>query len=815
MRRLRRAFLRKVMADEVARATAVVTNPTHYAVALEYRPETMAAPVVVAKGRNLIAERIKQIARWHEIPIIENPPLAQALYKATEVGQSIPPNLYAAVAEILAFLYRAKMRMQSARSGGSLGQTPMATAAQAQPTRATSGSGDWVIPVATVSLIFMMLVPVPSMVLDLFLATSVTLGIVVLLSALYILKPVQFSVFPTLLLFLTLFRISLNIASSRRILLHGNEGAAAAGHVIEAFGQFVVGGNYVVGFVIFLALIAIQYLVINHGAVRTAEVAARFTLDALPGKQMAIDADMNAGLIDESQARARRELIAREAEFYGAMDGAARFSQRDALATILITAINIVAGFLIGVFQLHIPFDQALKTYTVLTVGDGLVTMIPSLLVSVAGGMVVTRTSTDATVGVELGRQLFSKKLPLRIAGGVMLLLGLIPGLPKLSFFLLAAIAFYLSSRASERTAKVAQEAAAAKKDTKASGQQQIEQLLKLDELGLEVGYALVPLVDQAQGGQLLQRIRALRRHLALQLGFLVPSIHITDNMKLKPREYVVYLRGVEVARWQMYQDRVLAISSEPNPAALDGFETREPAFGTPAKWIAPGLQEQAIAKGYVVVDQTSVLATHLAELVRQFAHELLTRQEVKRLLDALAETQPKLVDELVPRLLTMGEVQKVLQQLLREQVSIRDLTTILEVLIDTAPSNKSQVALVEATRQALGRSLVQPLLNEERKLKVMTLDPSIEQQIQRSVDPQFAGEKTALTQSTPLRRVLESLQKSVGDRVALNSMTLLCNSPARFHLRRLLEPFLPRIVVLSPAEIPATVSVQSLGVVR
>jgi flagellar biosynthesis protein FlhA len=691
----------------------------------------------------------------------------------------------------------------------------MATTVEIQPKAAKASSGDWLIPLATVSMVFMMLVPVPSIVLDLFLATSVTLGIVVLLSALYILKPVQFSVFPTLLLFLTLFRISLNIASTRRILLHGNEGAAAAGHVIEAFGQFVVGGNYVVGFVIFLALIAIQYLVINHGAVRTAEVAARFTLDALPGKQMAIDADMNAGLIDEAQARARREMIAREAEFYGAMDGAARFSQRDALATVLITAINIIAGFLIGVFQLHIPFDQALKTYTVLTVGDGLVTMIPSLLVSVAGGMVVTRTSTDGTVGVELGRQLFSRKVPLRIAAGVMFMLGLIPGLPKVSFFLLASIAFYLSTRAAGLESKPAPETAAAKKDKKADAKEQTEQLLKLDELSLEIGYALVPLVDQAQGGQLLQRIRALRRHLALQLGFLVPSIHITDNMKLKPREYVIFLRGVEIARWQMYQDRVLAISSEPNGAPLDGFDTREPAFATPAKWIVPSLQEQAIAKGYVVVDQTSVLATHLAEVVRQFAHELLTRQEVKRLLDAMAESQPKLVDELVPRLLTMGEVQKVLQQLLREQVSIRDLTTILEVLIDVAATNKSQVAMVEAVRQALGRSLVQPLLNEERKLKVMTLDPSIEQMLQRSFDPQFAGDRSTLAQSSPLRRVLESLQKSVGDRAAVNSMTLLCNSPARFHLRRLLEPFLPRIVVLSPAEIPATVSVQSLGVLR
>jgi flagellar biosynthesis protein FlhA len=691
--------------------------------------------------------------------------------------------------------------------------TAAKTALSAAPAAlAKRGNLDWLVPLAAVCMVFMMLVPVPSLVLDVFLATSVTLGVIVLLAALYILKPVQFSAFPTLLLMLTLLRIALNIASSRRILLHGNEGTAAAGHVIEAFGQFVVGGNYVVGFVIFLALIAIQYLVINHGAVRTAEVGARFTLDALPGKQMAIDADMNAGLIDEAQARARREMIAREAEFYGAMDGAARFSQRDALATILITAINIIAGFLIGVFQLNIPFEQALKTYTILTVGDGLVTMIPSLLVSVAGGMVVTRTSTNETVGVELGRQLFSKKVPLRIAAGVIFLLGLIPGLPKFSFFLLAAGAALLAARASGGD-KSAEEAATAKKEKKPDPQQQIEKLLKLDELSLEVGYALVPLVDQAQGGQLLQRIRALRRHLALQLGFLVPSIHITDNLKLKPREYVIYLRGVEIARWELYQDRVLAISSEPNPAAIEGFDTREPAFGTAAKWIAPALQELALTKGYVVVDQTSVLATHIAEVVRQFAHELLTRQESKRLLDALAESQPKLVDELVPRLLTLGEVQKVLQQLLREQVSIRDLTTILEVLLDTAGTNKSTVALVEATRQALGRSLVQPLLGDDRKLKVLTLDPAVEQEIQRSVDPQFAGDRSGASAS--VRRVLEGLQKSIADKAALNSMTLVCSSPARFYLRRLLEPFLPRVIVLSPAEIPATVSVQSLGMVR
>ena len=674
---------------------------------------------------------------------------------------------------------------------------------------------EWLVPLAAVATVFVMLVPVPAFILDFFLATSVTLGVVVLLSALYILRPVQFSVFPTLLLFLTLFRISLNIASSRRILLHGTEGAAAAGSVIQAFGQFVVGGNYVVGFVIFLALIAIQYLVINHGAVRTAEVAARFTLDALPGKQMAIDADLNAGLIDEHQARTRRETVAREAEFYGAMDGAARFSQRDALATILITAINIIAGFLIGVFQLNIPFGEAAKTYTVLTVGDGLVTMIPSLLVSVAGGIVVTRASSGEAVGVDFSKQLFQRKMPLKIAAGVMFVLGLIPGLPKLSFFVLAAITAYLASRAPQVGAAEIKTAEIVSDKKKTDPQQQIEALLKLDEISLEVGYALVPLVDQAQGGQLLQRIRALRKHLALQLGFLVPSVHITDNLKLRPREYTILLRGVEIARWEMQPDRMLAISSEPTAPPLDGIATMEPAFGASAIWIVPGLQEQALANGYAVVDQTSVLATHLAEVIRQFAHELLTRQEVKRLLDALAETQPKLIDELVPRLLTMGEVQRVLQQLLREQVSVRDLTSILEALLETAPSNKTQIALTEAARQTLGRSLVQPLLGDDRKLKVLTLDPQIEQEFLRQMDPQLQVEGAMTAGAPPLRRILESLQKLVGDRVALSSTVLLCNTPVRFHLRRLLEPFIPRIVVLSPMEIPPTVSVQSLGVVR
>ncbi|MGA7686530.1 MAG: flagellar biosynthesis protein FlhA [Terriglobales bacterium] len=682
---------------------------------------------------------------------------------------------------------------------------------------------DWIVPIAAVGLVFVMLVPLPAFVLDLLLATSIAASVLVLLSALQILRPAQFSVFPSLLLLLTLFRLSLNLASSRRILLHGNEGASAAGRVIEAFGQFVVGGNYVVGFVLFLALIAIQYIVVSHGAVRTAEVTARFTLDALPGKQMAIDADLNAGLIDETQARARREQVARDAEFYGAMDGAARFNQRDSIATILITAINILAGFLIGVFQLDIPFREALKTYTVLTVGDGLVTMIPSLLVSMAGGMVVTRASSGSTLSVDLGTQLFSRRRPLQIAAGVMFALALIPGLPKFSFLAIGGFAAFIATRLPGAAKEAEKEAvasglpaAAGEKERKGGAKSDsLEDLLKLDELALEVGYALVPLVDAAQGGQLLARVKSLRSNLAVQLGFIVPPIHITDNVRLKAREYVISLRGVEVARWEMLEDRVLAISSELSPPPLAGTPTREPAFGVAALWIARAIESQALTSGYAVVDQTSVLSTHLAEVIRQHAYELLTRQESKRLLDRLGESHPKLVEELVPKILSLGEVQKVLQQLLREQVSIRDLATILEALLDVSASTKHPVLLVEAARQALGRGLVRPLLSDDGGLRVLTLDHAIEEELNRAFAPQAAPATSTGLQPSFVRRVLEGLKHLAGDQVAQTAPILLCPTPARFHLRRLLEPFLPKVVVLSPLEIPPMIQVQSLGTVR
>jgi flagellar biosynthesis protein FlhA len=691
---------------------------------------------------------------------------------------------------------------------------------------------EWIVPIAAVSLVFVMLVPLPAFILDLLLATSFAASVLVLLSALQILRPAQFSVFPSLLLLLTLFRLSLNLASSRRILLHGNEGAGAAGRVIEAFGQFVVGGNYIVGFVLFIALIAIQYIVVSHGAVRTAEVTARFTLDALPGKQMAIDADLNAGLIDEHQARARREQTAREAEFYGAMDGAARFNQRDSIATILITGINILAGFLIGVFQLDIPFREALKTYTVLTVGDGLVTMIPSLLVSMAGGMVVTRASSNATLSADLGTQLLSRRRSLQIAAGVMVALACIPGLPKFSFLAIAGVVALLAARlpkaVRDKDGKVIDDAAAADagavlaggKDKKAAKSDSIEELLKLDELSLEVGYSLVNLVDVAQGGQLLARVKALRSSLALQLGFIVPPIHITDNVRLKAREYVISLRGVEIARWEMLEDQVLAISSELKPPPLAGTTTREPAFGVAALWISRALESQALTSGYAVVDQTSILSTHLAEVIRQHAYELLTRQETKRLLDRLGESHPKLVEELVPKILSLGEVQKVLQQLLREQVSVRDLSTILEALLDAAATNKHPVFLVETARQALGRALVRPLLSDDGGLRVLTLDHAIEEELSRAFGPQVSsasanGSPPAGLQPSFVRRILDGLRVLAGDQVAQTAPILLCSTPARFHLRRLLEPFLPKVVVLSPLEIPPMVQVQSLGTVR
>jgi flagellar biosynthesis protein FlhA len=679
---------------------------------------------------------------------------------------------------------------------------------------------EYLLPLAAVSVIFVMLVPLPAAGLDLLLALSMASSIIVFLSAIQIRRAVELSVFPTLLLLLTLFRLALNIASSRRILLHGQEGTAAAGKVIEAFGQFVVGGNYVVGFVLFLALIAIQFLVVSHGAVRTAEVTARFTLDALPGKQMAIDADMNAGLIDEAEARRRRQGIAREAEFYGAMDGAARFNQRDSLATILITVINIVAGLLIGTIQQGIELAEAARTYTVLTVGDGLVTLIPSLLVSVAGGITLTRANSAGMLGGEIRQQLLARPATLYLASLVSAAMCLIPGLPKLAFLAVAAGLFFGGRHVSRhpQSAASTELTGAEKKKAEQSPAADLAALLRLEDLTLEIGFQLIPLVDEKQGGQLLSKVRSLRRHLSAEMGFLVPPVHISDNLRLRSREYVFSLRGMEIGRWQTEGPQLLAVSGDPARRPLAGQETREPAFGVPALWIAPALEEQAIAAGYSVVDAVTVITTHLGELIRRHAHQLLGRAETKRLLDSLNETHPKLMEELVPKQLTLGEVQKVLEQLLRERVSIRDLGVILEALLETAPINKNQVALVESARQAMGRRLIQPLLDPDGQLPVLLLDAALEEEILTTLSPESSQRllTAGSVAGTPLvRRLADSLRQLIGAASAAALPVLLVPSPARFYVKRWLEPILPRLAVVAAAEIPPEIRLRPAGTVR
>lgn len=678
---------------------------------------------------------------------------------------------------------------------------------------------EYLLPLAAISVIFVMLIPLPAVGLDLLLALSMAASVIVFLSAVQIRRAVELSVFPTLLLLLTLFRLALNIASSRRILLHGSEGTAAAGKVIEAFGQFVVGGNYVVGFVLFLALIAIQFLVVSHGAVRTAEVTARFTLDALPGKQMAIDADMNAGLIDEAEARRRRQAIAREAEFYGAMDGAARFNQRDSLATILITAINIVAGLLIGTLQQGIDLSEAVRTYTILTVGDGLVTMIPSLLVSVAGGITLTRANSAGMLGGEIRQQLLGRPATLYLASLVSAAMCLIPGLPKLPFLSVAGVLFWSGRRIASAVpaAAVVESSPAEKKKVEQSQSSDLAGLLRLEDLTLEIGFQLIPLVDEKQGGQLLNRVRTLRRHLSAELGFLVPPVHISDNLRLRPREYLFSLRGVEMGRWQTDGTQLLAVSGDPNRRPIAGKETREPAFGVPAVWIAPALEDQAVAAGYSVVDPVTVITTHLGELIRRHAGQLLGRAEIKRLMDALNDSHPKLIEELMPKLLTLGEVGRVLEQLLRERVSIRDLGTILESLLETAPVNKSPVALVEASRQALGRRLVQPHLDADGLLPVLLLDSTLEEEILATLAPE-TGQRllNAAAPGTPIvRRLLDSLRQLIGTSSATALPVLLCPSPARYHVKRWLDPVLPRLAVLAAGEVPPEIRLRPVGTVR
>lgn len=668
------------------------------------------------------------------------------------------------------------------------------------------------MPIAIVVILIAVIIPLPTIVLDILISANITLSVVILLSAVYLLNPVQFSSFPSILLMTTLFRLSLNIASSRLILLNGSQGMSAAGDVIRAFGQFVVGGNYAVGIIIFLVLIVIQYVVINHGAVRISEVTARFTLDALPGKQLAIDADLNAGIIDQQEARERRAQIGKEAEFYGAMDGAIRFTQRDAMASILITLINIIGGLFIGVFQFGMPVVTALTTFTILTIGDGLVTAIPSLLISIAGGLVTTRSASDVSMGEDVSMQLFSNPKPVYFGAGIVGGLGLIPGFPKFSFFFLAGtlgfIAFTLAKAAKESANTSTKDAQA--KD-RAANSEKTTSLLKIDSLAIEIGYGLINLVDVHQGGDFLNRIRSIRKQVAQDMGVIVPPINITDNLKLGPRQYAILLKGVEIARGELAADKFLAIDPGNVTDKIDGTPTTEPTFGLPAVWITKENRDRAQMMNYTVVDPATVLATHLTETIRGHAYELLGRQEVKGLIDYVAETHPKLIEELVPKTLSIGEIQKVLQNLLREKVSIRDLITIFETLADYGTQTKDHVTLTEVTRGALNRSITKGLANDQGELAVITLAPHWEERLNKAVVRSDAGTYLAVDAGTfeQLVKILtEACQKTMS-----SQWTLLCSSGLRFHMRKLIERFMPQLSVISPNDIPPNIQIVSLGV--
>jgi flagellar biosynthesis protein FlhA len=665
------------------------------------------------------------------------------------------------------------------------------------------------VPLAVLGIVLAMITPLPSFLLDVLISANLTISIIVLLVSMYTNKPVEFNVFPTSLLILTLFRLALNISSSRLILIQGNSGTRAAGQVIEAFGNFVVGGNYIIGVVIFLILIAIQYVVINHGAVRISEVTARFTLDALPGKQMSIDADLNAGLIDENEARARRKGLAAEAEFYGAMDGASRFTQRDAVASILITAINIIAGFLIGVLQHGMDLQRALQTYTVLTIGDGLVTVIPALMVSVSGAMIVTRANSDNQLGAEMKRQLFTNPQPLMLAGGVLIALAAFPGLPTIPFLLLGTGVGYSGYRLQTRVLEEAAAPAPAAKPAK----ENVESVLKVEPLAVEVGLGLVKLVEGAQNSPLLRRIAAIRKQVATEVGFLVPPVRVTDNLQLKAGEYSVLLKGAEIGRYELLQNCELAIYAGPpgNAPPLDGVPTREPAFGIPAVWIHIDSVENARTKGYTVVDGVSVLGTHLAELVRRYGHELLSRQDAKAILDRVAEDNPRVIEDLVPKLLPLATVQKVLQNLLRERVPIRDAVTIFEALGEAAGMTKNPILLTEYARQAVRRLLVRPYLNQSGELPAFFVDAPIEQAIEKAVEHGDQASHLALAPQR-VREIQDRIIHAVG--AAEAQAVALTSAPARYFLRQIVESSLPNLAILSHNEIPPGVRVISLGAV-
>lgn len=671
---------------------------------------------------------------------------------------------------------------------------------------------DVIIAITLVMIVIMMIIPLPTVLLDFLICLNITIALIVIMSAIYNEEALDLSVFPSLLLVTTLFRLALNISSTRLILINGY-----AGEVITAFGNFVVGGNAVVGFIMFIILVIINFIVITKGSERVAEVSARFTLDAMPGKQMSIDADLNQGAITDEEAKERREKIQREADFFGAMDGATKFVKGDAIAAIIIMIINIGGGFVIGMVMRDLEAIESLQTYTLLTVGEGLVSQIPALLISTATGIIVTRAASEGNLGHDLVKQLVNNERIFFINAGVLGMLSIVPGLPGIPFFALACfcgIIGYNLHRSTAVPAEVSEEEQEVKERAEATKPENIVSLLQVDPMELEIGYSLIPLVDTGQGGDLLDRIVMIRRQCALELGLVVPTIRIRDNIQIKPNAYIVKLKGMEIARGELMLDHFLAMNSGTVFEEVPGIETIEPAFGLPALWIPESEREQAELNGYTVVDAVSVLATHLTEIIKQHASEILGRQETQNLIDNLAKTHQTLVNEVVPELMGVGEIQKVLANLLDERISIRDMATIMEVLADYARATKDTEILTEYVRHAMARQITQQVV-QDNTLPCITLDPALENRIAGGVQRTDHGSYVSLDPDS-MRRMTSSLNAEIEKLSNMGYQPVVLTSPAvRLYFRKLVARSTPGLIIVSHAEINPSVEIQILGVVR
>jgi len=680
-----------------------------------------------------------------------------------------------------------------------------------------SGSGNIFLASGVATILFVLLIPLPTMVLDAMLTLSISLGFVILLSVMYMRSPLEFSIFPSLILVTTLFRLALNVASTRLILLHGEVGPGAAGKVIEAFGQLMVGGNYIVGVIIFLVIFILNKMVITAGTTRIAEVAARFTLDAMPGKQMAIEADLNAGLINEQEAKRSRESIRKEADFYGAMDGAAKFVSGDVTASIIIAVVNIVGGLLIGVFQKGMAWGDAATTFTILTVGDGLVAQIPSLMISTSAGIVVSRAAAEADMGQEFLEQLTRHFMALRLVAVILFILSLVPGMPTLIFILFAGLLWGISIIAS-RQHQAAEKMAAQEGKPKSPSldtPEEVQALLPLDVLEMEVGYGLIPLVDEDQNGNLLARIRSIRRQFALDMGVIIPSLHLRDNLQLKPGQYVILIKRNQVASAEILIDHYLAMDPGDAKHRIQGVETKEPAFNLPALWIPERQKDEAMLAGYTVVDPSTVVATHVTEVFRRNLSEFLGRQEVQALLDNLAKRAPKAVEELVPGIMILGTVQRVLQNLVRENVSIRDMLTIVETLADFGPSIKDPDLLTEYVRVRMARTIVKPYFSPDRTLPVIILDQEWERLLQDNL--RKADQTTYLNiDPTLAQKLIQGMQASMEKAMLSEGQPVVLTTPSlRPHLAQLVTRFIPTLPIISQAEIPSGINLHSAATVR